>query len=104
MAEKMRVLIVHSDQQTLMGLEQALEDCGLSATTTWDAGEAAHLLRARRFDLVVVGDRPPAVSASELLAVARSSNGNARCVVLKADKYFVPACRALVENRLKRAS
>jgi len=104
MAEKMRVLIVHTDEQDLIGLEQSLEDCGLSATTTWDAREAIQLLRTMRFDLVVVGDRPPVVSASDLLAVVRSSNGNARCVVLKSDKSFAPACLAQVENRLKRAS
>jgi DNA-binding response OmpR family regulator len=104
MAEKMRVLIVHTDEYALIGLEQALEDCGLNTTTTWDAREAVQLLRTLRFDMVVVGDRPPAVSASDLLAVARASNQNARCVVLSADKSFFPACLEQVGNRLKQAS
>jgi DNA-binding NtrC family response regulator len=103
MAERTRILIVHTDEHALIGLEQLFEDRGLSTTTTWDAREATQLLRSTPFDLVVVGDRPPVVSASDLLAIARSSNGDTRCVVLKADTSFVPACLAQVTKRTRTA-
>jgi CheY-like chemotaxis protein len=99
MAEKTRVLIVHTDEDILIGLEQVLEDCGLNTTTTWDACEATQLLRTKPFDVVVVGDRPPVVSAADLLAVARSNNGDAHFVALQADTSFVPACLAHLGNR-----
>ena len=96
-----KVLIVHIDEQALIGLEQRLEDLGFRTTTTWDAGEAAHLLGSRSFDLVVIGDRPPVVSARELIAQAPPANAQSKFVVLQADTSFTSAC--LEQVRLRQA-
>jgi DNA-binding NtrC family response regulator len=89
---KKQVLIVHADEYALIGLEQALEDCGFSTTTTWDWQEAVWFLATSAFDLIVVGDRPPTLNASDLLAVAGPNKNGANFIVLQGDRSFMAAC------------
>jgi DNA-binding response OmpR family regulator len=81
-----RILVLHSDEQTLIDLQQVLEDGGFDTTTTWDPVEAAHQLRSRQFDLLLVGDHPPDVAASEILRELQSSRASVSCVILQPEK------------------
>jgi len=62
-----RVLIVDSDPDTLVTLQQVLERAKVDTTITWDETETRQLLAARSFDLLIVGDHPPELNAAEIL-------------------------------------
>jgi CheY-like chemotaxis protein len=94
--KRSKVLIVHIDEYALIGLEQMLEDLGFQTTTAWDSHEAVRLLHASSFDLVLIGDRPPVVNASEL---APHIPAHTQTVVLRADTSFMSACLDQVRGR-----
>ncbi len=77
-----RVLLLHTDEQALIDFERVLEDMGVETTTTWEAGEALSLARSRYFDLFLVGDHPPEVSASEILRELQCGRTSVACIVL----------------------
>ncbi len=86
-----RVLLLHTDEQMLMQLERVLEEMGVDTTTTWEPGEALELARSRHFDLFLVGDHPPEVSASEMLRELQCGRINIACVVLPSRRQpFAP--------------
>jgi len=62
-----RVLILDTDADVLITLQQVLEHAKLDTTTTWDENEARQLLHTRSFDLVLIGDHPPEVDAPAIL-------------------------------------
>jgi DNA-binding NtrC family response regulator len=91
-AQRKRVLIVHADEYALISLEQSLENSGFSTTTAWSVPEAAGFLLSYPFDLIVVGNRPPALSATDLLAMASPWNAGTKFVVLQGGRSFMAAC------------
>ncbi|MFB3814266.1 MAG: hypothetical protein ACE14L_09145 [Terriglobales bacterium] len=78
-----RILLLHTDEQVLMDLERTLEDMGVETATTWDVAEALKLAQARHFDLLLVGDHPPEISASEVLRELQCARAATPCVVLQ---------------------
>lgn len=62
-----RVLILDTDPDVLITLQQVLEHAKLDTTITWDEAEARQLLHTRSFDLVLIGDHPPEVDALAIL-------------------------------------
>jgi len=80
-----RVLILDTDDLALITLERVLEDAGFDTRTTWDAVEARQLLEKQSFDLLIVSDHPPELSAARILREFQPSKRCGGCVVLKPD-------------------
>ncbi len=57
--ERKTILVIDDDEHALIFLEASLENEGYDTTTAWSAQEALELLRARRFDLILVDDYLP---------------------------------------------
>ena len=78
-----KVLIVDNDPDTLVKLQQLLEDAGVDATITWDQAEAQQLVESRCFDLILVGDHPPELDAATILRVVSSQAGSHPSLILR---------------------
>lgn len=89
----LRILIVDLDQDTLIRLEQLLEDAGLYTTTTWEPSEARRLFESSYFDLLVIGHHPPELDAGRLLSDLKKPERSSACVVL-----LSTATRSEIEN------
>ncbi len=76
-----RVLILDVDSETLITLQHVLENAGIDTTITWDPREARQLLKNRRFDLVIVGDRPPELDAAAIFRDLSSQRSCPRLIV-----------------------
>ena len=62
-----RVLVLDTDPETLIPLQQVLEQAEIDTTITWDEMEAWQLLGDGGFDLLLVGDHPPELDAAAIL-------------------------------------
>jgi len=62
-----RVLILDCDLHTLISLQHALEEVEIHATITWEEAEACQLLETSHFDLILIGDHPPELSAAAVV-------------------------------------
>ena len=62
-----RVLVLDTDPETLIPLQQVLEQAEIDTTITWDEMEAWQLLGDGGFDLVLIGDHPPELNAAAIL-------------------------------------
>jgi len=62
-----RVLILDTDPETLIRLQQVLEHANVDTSITWDEAEARQLLAAGSFDVVIIGDHPPELDAARIL-------------------------------------
>ncbi len=62
-----KILILDYDPDVLTCLQHVFEDAGLDTTITWDAFEARELVRAKTFDLMLIGNRHPELSAKTFL-------------------------------------
>jgi DNA-binding NtrC family response regulator len=78
-----RILLLHYDEQVLIELERLLEDMGIETTTTWDMAEAVELASTRHYDLMVVGEHSPEVSASAMLRELQCRCPSLPCVVVQ---------------------
>jgi CheY-like chemotaxis protein len=78
-----RILIVDTDPDTLITLQHVLEDAGVDTTVTWDEAEARQLVRSKPFDLILVGDHPPELTAETLLREFRSRDTVYPCLILR---------------------
>jgi len=58
-SEKKRVLIVDNDEEESRKLEGMLQQAGYESSTTWSGLEALELLRARRYDVLLVSTYLP---------------------------------------------
>ena len=65
--DKRRVLILDTDPDTLIALQQLLEEAGLDTSITWDEMEALQLLQSARFDLILIGDHRPELDAAAII-------------------------------------
>jgi len=83
--ERCRILILDTDELALISLEHALEDAGFDTCTTWDAVEARQHLEKQQFDLLIVSDHPPELSAARILREFQASKRCGGCLVLKPD-------------------
>ncbi len=101
-----RLLVLDTDEQVLIELERLLQQEGYDATTTWDTGEALALARSRHFDLLLVGDHPPEISASEILRQLQCGRVSLPCVVLLGENnlfdpefFYSLGARGVVNSR-----
>lgn len=68
MSERLcKVLILDYDPDILIPLQHVLENAGLDTTITWDAAEARELTLKTTFDVILVSDHPPELSAKTFL-------------------------------------
>lgn len=89
-----RILIVHHDEHALMVLEYLLEVAGFSTTSAWDTEKAIAAIGRSRFDAVLIGDRPPLITASRIISQAWASQDGTEvnCFVAEGDACFPKAC------------
>jgi CheY-like chemotaxis protein len=93
-AHRQRILVLASDDGLLIELEHSLEDLGFDTSTTWDWAEALKLARAGHFDLLLIAEHPPEVSAVEFLRELQCGPGGVPCLVLQrspgpfSEQYF----------------
>ena len=66
--EKKRVLIVDNDERIQSTFQEALENSGFDTQTTWSGCEALVLLKANRFDVLLVDDYLADLHASDFLS------------------------------------
>ena len=78
-----KVLILDWDEDTLISLQQVLEDAGVDTTITWDEVEARKLIKEKPFDLVLVGDHPPELTAETILRDSNVSQSSCPCLVMR---------------------
>ncbi len=81
--QKKHILIADSDEQTLIELEQLLEDEGFETTTAWSTSETVNLLGQKEFDLLLVADHPPEVNCEAVLRLKRAKGAKVPLVVLE---------------------
>ena len=67
MDKRWRTLILDTDPDTLMMLQQVLEEADIDATVTWDEMEACQLVETALFDLILIGDHPPELNAAAII-------------------------------------
>lgn len=79
---KKQILIADSDEQTLIELEQMLEDEGFETTTAWSTSDTLTLLGQREFDLLLVADHPPEVNCETVLRHRQRAGRRTPLVVL----------------------
>lgn len=65
--EKKRVLVVDSNEETLVTLQKVLENASFDTCTTWSGHEALALLQSQEFDALLVDDYLPDLHASDFL-------------------------------------
>ncbi len=97
-SKRQSILIVHTDEDALIGLERELETSNFTTSTTWDATEAERLLSSSSFDVIVIGDRPPLVSADALMAASPKPPAKTRFIVLPSNAAFMSACLERVRS------
>jgi len=80
---KRKALILDSDPDALITLQRALEDSGVDTTVTWDDTEARNLIRNTRFDVTLIGDHPPEISAENTVREFRRCGAFSPCLILR---------------------
>ena len=68
MNKRWHALILDTDSDTLLTLQQVLEEADIDVTVTWDSMEACQLIETAPFDLILIGDHPPELNAAAILA------------------------------------
>lgn len=67
MERRRKALLLDTDPDVLITLQNALEQADIDATVTWDAAEACRLVESTPFDLILIGDHPPELNAAAIL-------------------------------------
>jgi CheY-like chemotaxis protein len=80
---KHKALIFDSDPDALISLQRTLEDGGVDTTITWDDSEARNLIRNRPFDVTLIGDHPPEISAENTVREFRRRGVLSPCLILR---------------------
>ena len=78
-----RVLILDTDPDALITLQQVLEHAEIDTTITWDETEARQLLDTEPFDLMVIGDHLPELDAAAILQDLRIQGASSPSLVLR---------------------
>ena len=78
-----KVLIVDWDEDALISLQHVLEDGGVDTTVTWDEVEARKLIKDKTFDLLLVGDHPPELTAETILRDFNANQSSCPCLVMR---------------------
>ena len=77
-----RVLILDTDPEMLITLQQVLEAEEVDTTITWDEAEARQLLETGAFRLVLIGDHPPEINAATILHDASLQSASFEILIL----------------------
>ena len=80
---KCKALILDSDPDTLIALQRTFENGGVDTTITWDKGEARNLIRSMQFDIMLIGDHPPEISAENTVRDFRVHGASGPCLILR---------------------
>ena len=80
--KRKKILVLDSDADRLVVVEQMLEDAGYETTTTWDVRIAKELLAGDGYSLVLIGDHPPDIG-SDILDTVWSKSPDIHCIVLR---------------------
>lgn len=86
-ARRKRILVLDASEQVLINLERQLEEQGFDTTTTWDMRDALDCLGQRHYDLLLIGEHPPAVDAGEILRQLQYQRLNTPTMVLLPELY-----------------
>ena len=78
-----RVLILHTDPETLITLQHLLEGAGLDSIITWDEAEARQLLGNSAVDLMLIHDHPPEINAAAILRELHSRGSVLPVLILR---------------------
>jgi CheY-like chemotaxis protein len=81
--EKCKALILDSDPEALLTLQRTLENSGVDTTVTWDDAEARQLIGEMPFDVLLVGDHPPELSAETAIRELRIRGASSPCLILR---------------------
>ena len=93
---KCKALILDSDADALIELQRTLENGGVDTTITWDDAEARNLARSTPFDVMLIGDHPPEISADTTVRDLRLRGVISPCLILRT------AGREMDTERLRR--
>ena len=80
---KCKALILDSDPDALITLQQTLENGGVDTTITWDSGEARNLVRTTPFDVMLIADHPPEINVENTVRDLRHRGALSPCLVLQ---------------------
>jgi len=80
---KCKALILDSDPEALITLQRTLENGGVDTTITWDRTEAQTLVRSTRFDVTLIADHPPEISAESTVREFRRNGTLSPCLILR---------------------
>jgi DNA-binding response OmpR family regulator len=83
--QRRSALILDLDADTLVRLEQLLEDAGFATFTTWDPAEGRELMEGNSFDYLILGDHPPELDAAMFLREVRPRECRSMCLVMRSD-------------------
>ena len=90
---KCKALILDSDADTLITLQRTLENGGVDTTITWDNSEARNLVRTTPFDVMLIGDHPPDISAESTVRDFRLRGALSPCLILRTTAREISAER-----------
>lgn len=83
-----KILVLDTDADRLVVLEQMLEDAGYDTTTTWDVRSAKELLASDGFNLVLIGEHPPEIDCSEIVDTLWSKVPAIPCVIMRSARSW----------------
>ena len=99
-----RILIVDDDRITRHVLSKVLESGGYAVATAVDGVEALEVLRAKRFDLVLLDVWMPRMSGLDVLTELRARKTRVRVVVMTTDDTPETMLRAVRDQAVKYVS
>ncbi len=82
MTTRSRILIVDCHEDSLIALEQLLENAGFDATTAWTVQDALRLLDAKAFSLVLINEYLCEGPAEQVLRALRRRGIGTPCILM----------------------
>ena len=98
--QRLRIVICDTDPETLIHLEQMLEDAGFDTASTWNAADLEQWLEQRPFHLLIIGHHPPQMDAELMLGKLRGKQRQVPHVLCLIGKQYLDASNA---ERLRSA-
>jgi DNA-binding NtrC family response regulator len=86
--KRKKILVLDTDADRLVVVEQMLEDAGYDTTITWDVRSAKELLAGDGFSLVLIGEHPPEIDRSEIVEAVWSKSPAIPCVIMRSARSW----------------
>ena len=96
-----RILVVDDDQMTRKLLRSVLTKAGFTTTVAKDGVDALKVLRARRFDLMLLDVWMPRMNGLELLSKLRTRKSSIRVIVMTSDDAPETLLKAVRQRAFK---